>query len=219
MYLIKIQLIVLIQFNLAYLAKSSFQLTECIDQDWFKLDNRICIHRSKLRLSYEQSKDYCRIKYNANRLTISNKEKQKSITNYLYHLNHQEDRNDFKVWLGLNRIKRNSQSYLLWDNEIEMFNRLNHALNDSITVDKDKNSFNSNYTKIGLIKLNSNQTNLLSLDKLISNRLILKFDNRFRINQVDSQFYLSNQTDLWRMSFQSANRFNTICELPINKGT
>ena len=244
-----------------YLAYLNPYSERCVDS-WFRLDEHTCIHLSERKLSSEQSKNYCQLKFNAHRLTIANEEKQRLIARYLNGLSKykQQVNDDLRFWIGLNRVKLNAQSTLLWDTELELYETLSGQINDEMNkadkqidvnlegerkldesnekLAKDANihrttSNSSNrsddYQRFGLINLNPNKstkqryenqtshlTNLLATrENVIANRLLLKFDNRYRHNQVDNHFYITNQTDKWKMTFSPSTKLYTICELPL----
>lgn len=99
--------------------------------NWFWLDAETCVHLSKSKLNFEQSKNYCKLKFNANRLSLPNEAKQRAIVGYLRHLSQSDQppssghSEAIKAWIGLNRVAQSDgDSVLLWDDELELYNKL-----------------------------------------------------------------------------------------------
>lgn len=138
---------------------------------WFRLDAWTCVHISKSKLNFEQSKNYCRLKFNANRLSLPNEAKQRAIASYLSSLSQSDQLNapnvghseTIKAWIGLNRVGRSDgDSVLFWDYELELYNKLptsgkdktietNRQLADRL--DRLKANPSHDHTKKGLIDL------------------------------------------------------------------
>lgn len=262
--MISVYLISVIQCFVGHNVNSFKSFVCLIDDKWFRLDDRTCIHLSEQKLNYEQSKNYCKHRFSSNRLIIQNDAKQKSINNYLLNLSHKTVKfgrsgdHELKFWIGLNRIKlKQDRSVLLFDDEmylyVHLIDEINNEINKSNRTDIKSNeheikdqiineSFKPNqtnrdevmddhYKRMGLINLkkidefNGTQSStglskvsnlLIKKEKLLNTRHILFYDNRFRDNEVDSFFYITNKTDKWKMSFSSIIKLFTICELPID---